>query len=1536
MKEPLLLTHPALVAEWHPTMNGELAPDKLVAGSTAKVWWRCSKGPDHEWQATVAKRTQMKNPTGCPFCRSLQVSVTNSLASLFPATAAEWHPTRNGGLSPDKIVAGSMKHVWWRCPKGLDHEWQASVVNRTKKDSPRGCPFCAGKKLSVTNSLASLLPDVASQWHPTKNGSLTPEQVLAGSNQHFWWKCPNGPDHEWRAQLASRANAGHGCPYCAGQQVSVTNSLASLFPEAALQWHPTKNGTLTPDIVVAGSTKNIWWKCPNGPDHEWQATPDRRTGQGSGCPCCRGLQVSVTNSLASLFPEVALEWHPTKNGDVTPEKVVAGSNKKFWWKCTKREGHEWQAAACSRTVKENPSGCPYCSNHEVSETNSLAACYPGIAAEWHPIKNKNLAPDRTVAGSNRQVWWKCSNGPDHEWQTTVSSRTASGSGCPFCAGQKVSVTNSLATRFPEVAKQWHPKKNGDLTPDKVVAGTGQIVWWRCPEGPDHEWQATVSNRTTLGQGCPCCGGRQPSVTNSLASLFPEIAAEWHATKNGDLVPDQVAAGTHQKVWWKCPKSPDHEWETVVVNRTRGSGCPFCTGNQVSVTNSLASLFPKVAAEWHATRNGLLTPDQVTARSHLAAWWQCSKSPDHVWQTSVASRTSKNASGCHACNKGWTLEAIRGFVSSLNEHLQSFSPAELYLLFQQTGLLQMQGKGKAFVKALVTGRFPKEEIDKFVNGEASLVDEFVGDPSQTLEALESRDKKLGTEETLLDRADELIDDGAEEDDQKLPVVETKDVLGSLGLHVVTSADEEAVEFLLESAVAKIWKHAYGDEEAAVAQAVAFSGDGYAERVRTRFWNEYREAKDLPVPGGYAFTVEGKPQAPNLMQRHFAVRVREKNRVGNWSGTGAGKTLAAVLATRVVGSKLTVVCCPNSVVEGWLDAIKDIFPDSIVATKTFDPDWAAVRQAVGAGFSLRRERTPEGCGTRPDDRYLVLNYEAFQQAESAERVRALVERELIDFIIVDEIHYAKQRAVENISQRRQLVTALTTLAAERNPDLHVLGMSATPVINNLQEGKSMVELVSGLAHDEIDTGPTVPNCMKLHQRLVTLGIRWMPDYKKMLGYECKEERIAVDCAEFLDEIRGLGRNSTPLKLEQILTRARLPVIREHVKPKTLIYTYYIEGIDRLLRDALLEDGWKIGFYTGDDKSGKDAFIEGDLDVLIATAAIGTGVDRLQHVCNRLIINVLPWTRAEYDQLLGRIYRQGQVSKEEVTVIIPLTYALVNGQRWSWCESKLQRLAFKKSIADAAVDGVVPEGHLRSAAQAYQDVMAWLERLDAGEVETITRARMSVPLPDTDPADVKRRRRRYGDFSAMNRKWNQSESQRTHERLNDNPEEWAQYHTLYRETRREWAAVPYEEMIRWCQKRSGYVIGDFGCGEAKLAEVVSDRHTVHSFDHVAINDNVVACDIAHVPLDDETLDLAIFSLSLMGANFTDYLREAYRTLKLDGDLHIIEATSRFTDRDGFVAGLKGLGFAVVGVEDLWKFTHIRALKTERPLLADVDIRF
>ena len=111
--------------------------------------------------------------------------------------------------------------------------------------------------------------------------------------------------------------------------------------------------------------------------------------------------------------------------------------------------------------------------------------------------------------------------------------------------------------------------------------------------------------------------------------------------------------------------------------------------------------------------------------------------------------------------------------------------------------------------------------------------------------------------------------------------------------------------------------------------------------------------------------------------------------------------------------------------------------------------------------------------------------------------------------------------------------------------------------------------------------------------------------------------------------------------------------------------------------------------------------------------------------------------------------------------------------------------------------------------------------------------------------------------------------------------------------------------------------------LAEKLGDHCTVHSFDHVAVNDSVSACDISDVPIDDGELDVAVFCLSLMGSNFTDYLKEAHRTLKLDGRLHIYEATSRFNDREKFVSDLRTLGFSQIDVSDQWKFTYIVASK-------------
>lgn len=80
----------------------------------------------------------------------------------------------------------------------------------------KGCPYCSGRYSSNTNNLALAIPYLVKQWHPTRNGTLTPESVRSKSNKKAWWKCDKG--HEWLAVIASRT-AGCGCPICFGRKV---------------------------------------------------------------------------------------------------------------------------------------------------------------------------------------------------------------------------------------------------------------------------------------------------------------------------------------------------------------------------------------------------------------------------------------------------------------------------------------------------------------------------------------------------------------------------------------------------------------------------------------------------------------------------------------------------------------------------------------------------------------------------------------------------------------------------------------------------------------------------------------------------------------------------------------------------------------------------------------------------------------------------------------------------------------------------------------------------------------------------------------------------------------------------------------------------------------------------------------------------------------------------------------------------------------------------------------------------------------------
>ena len=480
-------------------------------------------------------------------------------------------------------------------------------------------------------SLAEARPDLAKEWNYEKNGDLRPEDVSCGSNKKVWWKLPyDVPDDypvehlrgkhfefEWEAAIYSRYNGKNDCPYLSGKAVwPGFNDLATINPELVAQWHPTKNGNLKPTQFAANAKKKVWWKLPyevpadypivhlRGKhfDFEWEASIVNRI-RGTNCPfLCQNPKVwKGFNDLATINPELAAQWHPTKNGNLKPIQVTANSGMKVWWLLS----------------------------------YDVPLDYP-----IEDLRGKHF---------------------DFEWEDCIISRN-NGYGCPYLTGRAIwPGFNDLKTVNPELAAQWHPTKNGNLNPSQITISADKKVWWIYPyDDPitgkhfDFEWKTNVYHRFFEHTNCPYISGHAVwTGFNDLATTNPELAAQWHPTKNGNLKPSQVIAGSQKKVWWLLPyddpntgKHFNFEWAAAINQRNKGKGCPYLAGRAIwPGFNDLQTVNPELAAQWHPTKNGKLTAAQVTAGSHKKVWWlyqydnpKTRKHFDFEWQAAVNNRS----------------------------------------------------------------------------------------------------------------------------------------------------------------------------------------------------------------------------------------------------------------------------------------------------------------------------------------------------------------------------------------------------------------------------------------------------------------------------------------------------------------------------------------------------------------------------------------------------------------------------------------------------------------------------------------------------------------------------------------------------------------------------------------------------------------------------------------------------------------------------------------------------------------------------------
>ena len=344
---------------------------------------------------------------------------------------AKWAERKAEGEAVARSRGGQLLDTWyvesrqwgrWACHKG--HVWSThwySVVGEMKTR----CPFCSGREaISGINDLATVNPVLSASFDRDKNMPLCPEELLPNSNLKVWWLCPKG--HSFDTIISNRNLLGNGCPYCSNHKVlKGFNDLMTLEPEVAKSWHPSKNKN-SPAEVTRTSNKKAWWLCDKR--HETYTVISSKVMARGACSVCIGRSVEKGfNDLATVRPDVASLWHPSKNGVLKPSDVTQFSNKRVWWLCER--GHDWKKDVNGRAQGR---GCPYCAYKKCwSGFNDLATTHPHLLDDWDYKKNE-LDPTKIIAGGHHLAFWNCNVHGGYEG-LTVNRAFGFESGCPNCS-----------------------------------------------------------------------------------------------------------------------------------------------------------------------------------------------------------------------------------------------------------------------------------------------------------------------------------------------------------------------------------------------------------------------------------------------------------------------------------------------------------------------------------------------------------------------------------------------------------------------------------------------------------------------------------------------------------------------------------------------------------------------------------------------------------------------------------------------------------------------------------------------------------------------------------------------------------------------------------------------------------------------------------------------------------------------------------------------------------------------------------------------
>lgn len=378
------------------------------------------------------------------------------------------------------------------------------------------------------------------------------------------------------------------------QHIKKKNSLYDAAPWLKEEYFDAKNEK-TIDIIAPYSNKKLCWKCKTC-GHVWSASAATRI-KGHGCPACSHLVPTKTYNLAIKYPKIAEQWHPTKNGSLTPKDVLPYTMKKVWWMCER--GHEWQASPSNRIQGRNCKQCSY-----EMKTSFPEQCIVFYLSKYYNLKSRtkingweadvflvdyNIAIEYDgIAYHDRLKLEKRESNKDKAFanakvdlirikESKEKSKTE-GNTIFFKINHKYT---NLQDALSRLIKLLETKTGIHIPKDIINIEKDRLAIYK--EYISYEKK------------------------NSFEENYPELVTFWNTEKNGDMKPSMFSKMSNKHVWWKCPKCKG-EWLESIINIAKGNRCPYCSNHRaLPGFNDLQTLYPEISKEWDFERNGNLLP-----------------------------------------------------------------------------------------------------------------------------------------------------------------------------------------------------------------------------------------------------------------------------------------------------------------------------------------------------------------------------------------------------------------------------------------------------------------------------------------------------------------------------------------------------------------------------------------------------------------------------------------------------------------------------------------------------------------------------------------------------------------------------------------------------------------------------------------------------------------------------------------------------------------------------------------------------------------